>query len=135
MNVIYALCKSCQIRVITASDVALFNSAFCLRKYTLKYSTSFSTFKLKLVLYISVSLSRIKLFSDNLITQAKNKYSIFNTLTTTHSPSIIDWHWKVLSVTNSPCYSLSSSELNVVRPCNFVFNIKWNLTFIDQLES
>ena len=52
--------------------------------------TSFSIFKLKLVLYISVSLSRYELFSDNSIMQAKKRYSIFNTLTTTHGSLIID---------------------------------------------
>ena len=51
----------------------------------------------------------------------------------THGPSIIDW--KALSVANTSCYWMSSSELNVVLACNFVFNIKSNLSFIDKLES
>ena len=51
----------------------------------------------------------------------------------THGPSITDW--KALLVANTSCYWMSSSELNVVLACNFVFNIKLNLTFIDKLES
>ena len=55
MNVIYALCKSCQIRVITASDVALLTLLFVFHLFRGQNEVDHSILQQKVLKNVSYS--------------------------------------------------------------------------------